>query len=606
MSAAAIETPVTTVEQRQAEILDMLTAIPTDTKVPWRSAFQKYTASLVKNVGVEEAVEWFRNLLANTPQAANVREARGGDPKVLTPGAAFYQWGPLMLNRVYHLLKDNRRFIDSGAAETLRTHLVGDILPRMRENTGYYTLDPESDHNENKLITRYSDQLLLEELAGPARDEERVRRLRYLVHHWALDKATNGCTEYFSPHYNERDTVPLLNLYDFAEDPATREWARMALDQFFAEFACVHINGFRRVACRRANNITSARFPCPELSDGRHDCFHPAAYVFFGPLTDQLPIRYQNCDEKLGYVYYATTAYRVPAVIRAIADPATRGTMIFRSGRKFNKNFPTRPDTCFYACVTPHYVLSSLVIPENESWALSPDSWQAKHGERSAFRRAVPWRVGFRDPRATVAAKRQDDSERYTGEPIALYGLLEPDDARALFQHENVVLYKGYADTYMALKPDIPAPGEGIGHAETDGDYRFYREAGADGETVYVGAVERNGVGVLEVGLASEHDSWEAFKSAVKANPARLDSDSSIAYTACNGTHIAYGGRHNITVDGQPCTLADWPLYESTFLNAPWANQSDEAGVITIGAGRTGRLVLDYRDSRRPGRVETT
>jgi len=238
----------TTVEQRQQEMLEMLTGISTDTKVPWRSAFQKYTSSLVKGVNIEEATTWFRDLLDNIPEAKNISGDKRGDPKVLTPGATIYEWGPLILNRVYYLLKDNPEFVRGGAAESVQKYLFEIVLPRMRTNTRFYTLDEKAILNENKLITRYSDQLLLEQHAGANRDDNRYERLKYLVHHWALDKATYGYTEYFSPHYSERDVIPLLNLYDFAEDSATREWARMALDQFFAEFACVHINGFRGVA----------------------------------------------------------------------------------------------------------------------------------------------------------------------------------------------------------------------------------------------------------------------------------------------------------------------------------------------------------------------
>ena len=60
------EQPIT-VEQRQQEVLEMLTGISTDTKVPWRSAFQKYTSSLVKGVNVKESAAWFRDFLRNTP-----------------------------------------------------------------------------------------------------------------------------------------------------------------------------------------------------------------------------------------------------------------------------------------------------------------------------------------------------------------------------------------------------------------------------------------------------------------------------------------------------------------------------------------------------------
>jgi hypothetical protein len=253
--------------------------------------------------------------------------------------------------------------------------------------------------------------------------------------------------------------------------------------------------------------------------------------------------------------------------------------------------------------VTPHYVLSSLVIPEEEAWVIPSAKRKGRQGP-AAFRCAVPWRVGFRDPRAQVATKRLDDFDTYTGEPKGLYTCVDPADARALFQHRNVLFYKGIADTYMDLKPDVPVNGYGIDHEETDGQYRFFRESGGDGEAVYVGALERNGVGVLEVGLAGEHKSWVAFKSVFRANAATLESARHIEYVACDGTRIAYSGADSVTVNGEPHPMRDWPLYDSPLMKADWANQSDEAGVIRIGNRQTGRLVLDYRDSGKPRRWE--
>jgi hypothetical protein len=86
----------------------------------------------------------------------------------------------------------------------------------------------------------------------------------------------------------------------------------------------------------------------------------------------------------------------------------------------------------------------------------------------------------------------------------------DPADARALFQHENVLLYSGKVDTYRNTYPRM-ADDDAIALEQTEEQCRFFREAGAGDEEVYVGVREESGVGVMEVCLASTLESWDGF-----------------------------------------------------------------------------------------------
>ena len=105
----------------------------------------------------------------------------------------------------------------------------------------------------------------------------------------------------------------------------------------------------------------------------------------------------------------------------------------------------------------------------------------------------------------------------------------------------------------------------------------------------------------MEVGLASRHTSWEAFKKDFKDNPVCLISPCEIEYRTCSRDKIRL---HNGSayVNGTAQEISGWPLYESRLLKGDWLNQSPNAGLITIGDKKTGQLVLDFRDPTQPGR----
>jgi len=531
---------------------------------PWRRAIFRHTASLLAGKDAGEAVGWFLN------------------PDTYVVG----EWEALILLRVYHALKHHPAFLDSGAEVRVRHFLVSELLPRVRnEGAGLGRFSTGADAwcgSENHTIIGFSIRLLLEEMAGGDMDGERWHYAADQMRKWCREKATRGYTEYFSTHYSERTLIPLLNLFDYSIDGNLRQIAQMAIDQLIAEYTLVQINGFRGGAMRRCYQVWSDEIQQPEMTDSRYDSFCTMGQVFFGDAVTDAPYLYHFGEQTIGYLFYATTAYRPSPVHVKMADARVRGYLEVRSARKWDheRSEPTAPDTFIYAYATPHYVLGSIRAPAGILWGAG----------NLGVNCGVAFRLSFRKPRAMIGAARSSENA----------WLSDPPDAVALFQHRNVVFYFGEVDTYRAVAPEI-SDEEGVAHAESEGAFRFFREEGAGGEEVYVGVREENGVGVMEARLASQHASWDAFKAALKGNAARLAGRAEIVYTSCDGTAVEMkDGR--AWVNGEAYPLEGWPLYDSRLMGGDWLNQSERAGVITIGDGATGWLVLDFRDLSRPVR----
>lgn len=53
--------------------------------------------------------------------------------------------------------------------------------------------------------------------------------------------------------------------------------------------------------------------------------------------------------------------------------------------------------------------------------------------------------------------------------------------------------------------------------------------------------------------------------------------------------------RESVTVNGMEQKFTGRPLFDSRLIKADWLNQSFEAGLLTIGDEKMGKLILDFR-----------
>ena len=565
------------VDQRQQQALREMSRIPGDS---FRASIHRHTAALLLDQNAGAAANWFKN-----EGTAQIPDS--------------WHWNSLLYLRSYYLLKDNPTFRSSGAEAAARALIQGELLNRARRDQGDLGLiHPQNGENLN--IVRMSIQLLLEEQA-PSINQARYDKIRRYIEEWARERATRGYVEYFSPHYAERLLISLLNIHDFSTDAESRRWAEIAIDQMMAEYAAVEINGFRGGAMRRYYECVRAAGLDNELTNSNHDSMSIAGYIFLGLGDRSDALSYRPTDQAIGLLTYATTGYRPSTVHAAVAN--SRGEYELQSGRQWDHDAQSRgrstPDVGIYAYVTPHYVLGSIRIPPGEIWGQGA----GQPGYYDSLDRGVPFRLSFRDSRAMIATEKAVMGDRYCSP-----GLSEntPKDAVALFQYQNVVLYRGKATDYRNVPQALAANGKpGLDHVEQDGSFTFYREAGAVGETVYVAIKEQEGVGVLVVELASQAGSWEAFKQSVRGRTIALDSANNITYDGA-GTRIEYRGFNEVRVNGSAYETQNWALYDSPLLNAPWLNQTNRGtpGIITVGNGQTGTLTLDFTKATGPRRIE--
>jgi hypothetical protein len=557
------------IETRKTELLELLSDLPVDeSNTSWRRLNFKHTSSLLLDRNVNEALAWFNNESNYSTE----------------------EWDALLLIRSYYALKDSRHFTVSGAGQKIKAFLLNELLPEVRANTlswtGYTRPDREGTWamSENHTIVGFSIRLLLEEMAGNNKDQALWDHASSHIRMWCFEKASRGFIEYFSPHYSERSVIALLNIMDFSKDPVTRTSASMIVDLFVAEYTQVQINGFRGGAARRINQSVGRRTYAPEMSDSRYDCFFTFGKFLFGEMVTSEPFNYPPGDQTIGHIFYATTSYRPSQVLVNMADIVNRGELVLKSARRYSHGGTggPHPDAYIYAYATPHYVLSSIRIPDNAQWGT--------HTTTSG----LAYRLSFHKPRAMLGTAR--DTSSY------LHYMGDPNSARAIFQHKNLLVYHGRMDTYEEIVPVI-APEDRIAYQEIKGNYRFFREPGLGKTEVYVGVFEKNGIGILEAGLSDEHKSWKSFKKTFKKNMAVLHSMTEWRYRSSDGTLIEQEG-NTIEVNGEEYATTDWPLFDSEYMKASFLNQDDKVGLIQIGNDRTGQIILDFRDIDNPVRNE--
>jgi hypothetical protein len=495
----------------------------------------------------------------------------------------------MIMLRSYHALKNNVQFVESGAADKIKYFLIEKTLPEVRMNrfswTGYS--NPERPGvwamSENHTIVGFSVRLLLEELAGDKADKEQWEKAATNIKKWCFEKASRGFVEYFSTHYTERSIVPLLNILDFSNDATLKTFATMAIDLYVAEYTQVQINGFRGGAARRVNHTTDWSYP-PELTDSRIDGFFHFGKFLFGELVTSESFHYPLGDQTIGPIFYATTTYRPSQVLINMADIEYRGNLEFKSARRYGHGGTgtPNPEAYIYAYSTPHFVLGSIRIPETEQWGL--------HTTKSG----VGYRLSFHRPRAMLGTARD------TASLLMYQG--DPHSSRAIFQYKNILIYHGRMDTYKNLAPIFP-PEDRLLQMESEGNFRFFKETGKKGKDVFVGVFEINGLGILEVGMSDEYQSWKDFVATFKSNSVQLNSFTNWSYTSTKGIKLEQNGGI-VKLNGNDYPIVGWPLFDSEFMHAPFLNQPGDVGVITVGNNKVGKLILDFRDLSNPVKKE--
>ena len=544
-------------ETRRAQLLEMLTSpkmLAGDIDsgdYSYRRGWQYYNACLARGVRLAEANRYF---------------AESDD-------LAAEEWPVLMYIRTYFAFKDTT------LSPKARERLAAVMLDYKRNS--YRSKAIESfGTNGNHSIVNFSMYLLLDQEFGNGPKHGVVRDK---LIHWVQYQGKYGRDEVNSPHYLDRSLLPLLNLYDFIEDPQLKLWAQMAIDQIATDFAVLSLDNVRGGPWCRAHHRHSPGVA--EINDGTQDTFWIAGYQFFG--NTPMP-EYLFNDQILNYGFITTTGYRPPEVAVAIADRKTRGTYEFKSHQKavYSEPSPGAIDWDMYYYITPSYSLGSLqdrVELDNH----------VTGGVTKDFKNTQVWELTFSDPLKILGPKRS--LAVTTGEKKEVVEPTNPNTAN--MQYKNVLFYKGQ---FMDYNGNLSAGG-GDCSEEMAGDREFYFWlVKTPGNAAYVGVTHFPSAeaGIVEVGTVEEYSDYEAFKRDIRDNISSCrDTGLYTSYASCKGDKIIYD-HAKATVNEK-----NWPLHGYELYECPYVNSAHASGVITIGNEQIGTLTLDFRDPDKPMRT---
>jgi len=529
-----------------------------------RVSWQHYTACMARGIKLDEANDYF----ANSSEIEAV------------------EWNTLCYIRTYFHFKDT--VLSKPAAERL-LNVIREYKQKRMDNPKSQTPERYGTMG-NHSIVGFSFYLLADQALGNGPKHD-VTREKFID--WAMYHGKYGRDEVNSPHYLDRSLLPLLNLYDFVEDPKLKLWAQMAIDKMVSDFALLSLKNVRGGPWCRAHN-NHAPF-CEEHRNGKHNTFYVAGYQLFG---DSAVPEYIFTDQIMNYGFLITTSYRPPEVACRIADSDSRGSYQVKSYRRANaKPRVSQEEWDMYYHITPSFSLSSLqdrIELDNHMTNRTTDP--------PDFVNTQVWELTFSDPMKKFGPMRNLNVLTGGYENIA-----ESDNPNtANMQYKNVLFYKG---DFLDYNRNLHENG-GIHSRERVGDkaLNFWCVRTNEGD-VYIGLTNypKERAGIIEVGCAEDYESYDAFREAIRKAPASCkDTGKETSYTSTKGDEISYmnptgdPGDGSATVNG-----AEFPLHGYKHYDSPWITSKRGTGVMKIEKDGAS-LMLDFRDRENPVRKEQT
>jgi len=527
-----------------------------------RARWQHYTACAARGIKLDEVNDYF---------------ATSDEIEAL-------EWNTLCYIRTYF------QFRDKGLSKAAAQRLL-DVIKEYKEKA--------MDHPKRKIperhgvfgnhsIVAFSFYLLADQALGNGPKHD-ITVEKFIT--WAQYHGQYGRDEVNSPHYLDRSLLPLLNLYDFIEDPNLKLWAQMAIDKMVSDFALLSLRNVRGGPwCRSHHNHAPL---VSEHNDGRHNSFYVAGYQFFG---DSAVPEYIFTDQIMNYGFLVTTSYRPPEVACRIADSTSRGNYEVKSYRRANaRPRASQEEWDMYYHMTPSFSLASLqdrIELDNHMTNRTTDP--------PDFVNTQVWELTFSDPMKKLGPMRNLNVLTGGYENIA-----EADNPNtANMQYKNVLFYKG---DFLDYNHNLH---EGGGSYTRDrvGDkaLHFWRVCTEKGD-VYVGIANypKSGAGIMEVGCAEDYESYEAFRKAVGNAPGSCeDTGKETSYTSTKGDEIRYTnatgnpGDGSATVNGK-----EFPIHGYKHYDSPWIKSKRGSALIEMQKDGAS-LMLDFRDKEKPVRKE--
>ncbi len=205
---------------------------------------------------------------------------------------------------------------------------IEDCLLRFK----YWWDEPAGDNHrcywtENHQIIFHADELLAGQLfkertfQNDAKDGAyHMEHALHLIWRWFDFRARFGFSEWLSNCYFEEDLLALVNLYDFAEDKELRRLAGVTIDLILFEMALHTYRGV--MGCTHGRTYTRL------IKGGRGEDASSTTKLMLG-------MGLYNKPAALGTIQLATSAYRCPPIIEAIAQDLD-APQLFKERHSFN------------------------------------------------------------------------------------------------------------------------------------------------------------------------------------------------------------------------------------------------------------------------------
>ncbi len=445
------------------------------------------------------------------------------------------------------------------------------------------------------------------------------------IRDWIDLTTSYGQGEYDSPNYIEEYIRPLALLAGWAEDPEFRQLSQLMLDYIILDFAVEDLDGYYGGAHSR---LYPRYTLAPSLTAAyRH------AWLLFGQ---------GEYGSNAGNLILALSGYTPPSILYRIArdrdEPyvqkelkRTRWRLRNAGPDAYKIGFRTTTPVYKYSYVHPDFILGSsqggLLQPiQQQTWSLI---WRAGPGQSNTMFGLQPYsdplegtmyfvadwdtvtdliarsKVDYDSPDKLEGGSPYEQVFQYKSTLIALFDM--PEDNR--FPHIHTFFSRDLEDrvedpsgwifarggpVYIAFRPFVPGEWRpvdwtGLLKSGAGGWFSTNFEELAAGSQLYFSEASRNGY-ILQVAPASDYDSYEAFKDAVRALPVAigLGEEPSVHTTALDGTFLSAAYGEAPTIGGDPVDYADWMLFDGPFTRSEKGSgrvivqQGDQSGVLDL------------------------
>lgn len=436
---------------------------------------------------------------------------------------------------------------------------------------------------------------------------ENMAEAEEYIRDWINVTTAYGQGEYDSPNYIEEYIRPLALLYGWAEDEELRQLSRMMLDYVILDFAVENLGGLYGGAHSR---LYPRYVLQPALTAAtRH------AWLLFGQG------KFQN---NAGNMILALSGYVPPAILHRIAldrDEPYVQRELKRTRWRIRNAGPDafevdgRMTTPVYKVtyMHPDFVLGSsqggLLQPiQQQTWSLI---WREDDptGKSNTLFGLQPYsnpfegtmyfgadwdtvtdliarsKVDYDSPDKLEGGSPYEQVFQHRSTLIALYDIPEGSrfphistlftrDLENRVEDESGWIFAKGGPVYIAYRPFQPGEWKpvdwtGLLKGGAGGWFSTNFEELSRGSEMYVSAYLKNGY-ILEVAPASDFDSYEEFKHAVRSLPLEIRTTPLPAATFTNldgaRLHAVYGDSPSI--DGKAVDFSDWPLFDGPFSQA--------------------------------------